>query len=285
MTVTQTLREFLQKPFHLPQNIIWRFPLHPSQQPHIFVVGAPRSGTTLVKLILDAHPHLISPGYETAFFMFKDIFSFKFESFSPDELQEMRQQCRDIIEFFDQFTLKFLQKKGGSRFVEKTPPHVLRLSFLVKYFPKAQFINVVRDGRDCFCSARHHRNVVQNSHIKRYARYWKRCINARLKLGQHPNILDIKYEKLVTEPEPEIKRLMAFLQEDFDPRQLQPGDYSQNRLTRSKRPQFAQLGQPLNSTSVSRYKSELTPEEIRQFEQIAGKQLQLLGYPCFESKL
>ena len=228
MTLSQTINQFLKHPSHLPKNIIWRFPKSKSTKRHIFVLGAPRSGTTLVKLILGAHQNLSGPGYETAFFMYKDIFSFSFGGVSNVTMEKLREKAHDIVEFFDLFSEEALKQYGGTRFIEKTPPHVLRLDFLVKYFPSSNFINIFRDGRDAYCSARRHVNVIQGSNIKRYAKYWKKCIESRLKLGEHPNIIDVKYEELSTNPEKIVKEIMDFLKEDFDIRQLEPSYFSKN---------------------------------------------------------
>ncbi|RQH42271.1 hypothetical protein D5R40_14630 [Okeania hirsuta] len=135
-----------------------------------------------------------------------------------------------------------------------------------------------RDGRDCYCSARNHVNVVQGKSIERYAKYWKKCVDARLNQGNNPNILDVKYEELTLDPETVIKQTMNFLEEDYHPSQLDPNQYSQNTITNSKRPEFSQLSKPINSSRINRYKQELTSEQIDKFNQIAGNQLKQIGY-------
>ena len=278
MTVPQTIQQFLKHPDHLLKNIIWRFPKSQSEQRHIFVIGAPRSGTTLVKLLLGAHPDLTGPGYETALFMYKDLFAFSYPGFTTLEIEQIQQDSQDIVQFFDKFAELNLRKYGGKRFIEKTPPHVLRLPFLSRYFPQAQFINIFRDGRDCYCSARRHPNVVQGSHVQRYARYWKRCIEARLRQGNQENILDVQYEDLAQDPSKIVQQIMAFLKEEYDPRQISPDNYSKNQITKTNRQEFSKLSQAIDTSSVKRYQKELSTQEIEQFHQIAGHQLEQLGY-------
>jgi len=278
MTLSETINQFLHHPNHLPKNLIWRFPQSKSNQKHIFIFGAPRSGTTLVKLICGAHPHLNGTGYETGIFMYKDIFSFAFEGFTHNEMDLIRSNSTDIVDFFDKFSAENLKKNGGKRFIEKTPPHVLRIDFLLKYFPNSQFINVFRDGRDCYCSARHHQNVMQGKNLQKYAKYWRRCVQARLKQGEKLNIFDVKYEELVTEPEKVVKKMMAFLQEDYDEKQLISDYYSQNKINKSNRKEFKKLSKPIDKASINRYQLELSEQEKKDFEKIAGKELNLLGY-------
>ncbi|WP_426546985.1 sulfotransferase family protein [Dapis sp. BLCC M126] len=278
MTVKETINQFLKNPARISKNIIWRFPKSKSHQRHIFVFGAPRTGTTLMKLILGTHPNLTGPGYETGIFMYKELFSLPFSELTQSEIEDIQKQSQDIVDYFDRLAECTLKKIGGTRFIEKTPPHVLRIDFLAKYFPNAQFINMYRDGRDCYCSARNHVNVVQGKTIERYARYWKKCVDARLRSGNLPNILDIKYEDLTLYPETVVKQTMNFLQEDYYPSQVDSTQYSKNTITNSKRQEFSQLSKPINSSRINRYKQELTSEQINKFNQIAGNQLKQIGY-------
>ncbi len=278
MTLPQTLQQFAEHPNHLHKNIRWRLFVNTiSEKNHIFVFGAPRSGTTLMKLILGAHSRLSGPGYETGIFMYKNIFQFQFDGFSTAELDQIRRDSQDIVQFFDTFAERSLQKNPGDVFIEKTPPHVLQLNFLKKHFPNARFINIVRDGRDCFCSARRHPNVVQGSHVERYAKYWRRCIQSRLKHDQ-PNIFDVRYEDLVNDPETQVRAVMAFLQEEYEPNQIDPAYYSQNKIAQTGKQHFSKLAQPINNSSQKRWTTEISAQEIEQFQAIAGSELQTLGY-------
>ena len=231
-----------------------------------------------MKLILSVHPNLKGPGYETGIFMYKNIFDFQFTGFTRKEIDHIIHQSNDIVQFFDAFAIANLQKLGGGRFVEKTPPHVLKLNFLLNHFPNAQVVNIYRDGRDCYCSAQHHPNVVQGRSVKRYANYWKKCIQARLNIGAHNRVFDIKYEDLTDNPSLHVEKMMAFLGEDYDPRQIDPTYYSQNKSINSKKAYLQKLAQPIKSASQGRWKTELSAEELEQFHQIAGDELNQLQY-------
>lgn len=272
------LKYFASHPNQLVRNVVWRLPRTRSDQNHIFVVGAPRSGTTLMKLILSVHPNLKGPGYETGIFMYKNIFDFKFTGFTKDEIDQIIHRSRDIVQFFDGFAIANLQKLGGERFVEKTPPHVLKLDFLLTHFPNAHVVNIYRDGRDCYCSAQHHPNVVQGRSVKRYATYWKKCIQARLNVGKSDRVFDVKYEELTANPAKHVADVMAFLGEEYDPRQIDPTYYSQNKSINSKKAYLEKLAQPIKTASQGRWKTELSSDDVEQFNQIAGDELRLLNY-------
>ncbi|MEQ9359566.1 sulfotransferase family protein [Coleofasciculus sp. F4-SAH-05] len=278
MPLITAIRSFLKHPQAIPKNIFMRLPKTISYNPHIFVFGAPRSGTTLMKLILGAHPNLSSFGYETGLFMYRDIYGFTYEGFTATDIANLINQSPDIVRFYDKFTQQITQQTGGQRFIEKTPQHVLRLKFLLKHFPNAKFINMFRDGRDGYCSARHHQNVPQGKSIVRYAYYWKKCVNARLQQGENDNILDVKYEDLTTNPEQLVQQIMNFLGEEYDARQIEPQYYSQNRITKDTRQEFRKLSKSIDKSSQGRWKKELTESEVQQFHEIAGRELQILGY-------
>ena len=153
--------------------------------------------------------------------------------------------------------------------------HVLELNLLIKYFPKSIFIHIFRDGRDAYCSA-HKNRIPHGKNIKEYAKYWKKCINSRLKRGNNPLIFDVKYEKLVSEPERVIRKLMKFLDIPYLKKQINPLNYSKTK--ESEREIHKNLVKKINTSSVNRWKKELTKKEVIIFQKIAGKELVKLNY-------
>ena len=77
------------------------------------------------------------------------------------------------MEFFDACVIEDSDGDAGKRFVEKTPQHILHLPFILKWFPQAQVIHLVRDGRDCYCSSKINIDIPQNKSAKEFASYWK----------------------------------------------------------------------------------------------------------------
>lgn len=285
MTLKHVIQSFRGNPLELTRNIIWRFPKDKSKESHIFVVGAPRSGTTLVKSLLCAHPNLKGLKSETTTFLsYRNIFNTErhqkilaYEALSFQDFLEILHQSENLVDLYDRFAEKYLLRAQGKRFVEKTnSPTLLRLWFLTKYFPNSKIIYVIRDGRDCYCSAKMHPNVPQNNSIHAYASHWKNCVNARLRLSYCPQIFDVQYELLTSKPEYILRKIMDFLEETYDSRQIDPQYYGNALLGQTN--QHRKLVAPIDASNQYRWKRELRTDEILKFQRIAGNQLQELGY-------
>jgi hypothetical protein len=266
-------------PICLLRNLRWWLGAAESEARHVFVLGAPRSGTTLLENIVAVHPDNVSLQRETGFFtkadMFRDGLCFPplLDEYSVDYL---RSESSDIVSFFDKVAEAACSEAGSSRFVEKTPQHVLRLPWLVDHFPQSQFVHLYRDGRDCYASARS-TNVPQRTNVIRFAWYWKRCVERRLSIGGDERITDVRYEELVEKPRQVTRKLMGFLGQSFVPEQLDTEIRSKD--PRSGRDVHSGLSEPVHSRSVERWRNELNRMEQFVFERIAGRQLATLGYP------
>lgn len=261
----------LKSPGMLLKKAGMLLPVSVSKENHIFVVGAPRSGTALLESLLLAHPSLGGFGFETAFFMLHDFANFP-DLIADEKNKKLLRETKDIVEFYDKLTQELKPKDFKGRWVEKTPQHLLRIRFLLKHFPAAHFLHIYRDGRDCFCSARKQTVIrkLQARNTATYARYWKKCIRARLNAGPCPNLFDVRYEELVADPAKCLTQVMAFLNESFAEEQL---DNFRREVKDNPR-----LLQPISQDSIGNYKKEMTETEIRIFNSIAGNELKVLGY-------
>lgn len=269
-------------PSRLLRNLCWWLSAAESEARHVFVLGAPRSGTTLLENIIAAHPDNVSLRRETGLFTKADVFRDGL-CFPPllDEysVDYLRSESSDIVSFFDKVAEAACSEAGSSRFVEKTPQHVLRLRWLVDHFPQSNFVHLYRDGRDCYVSARS-TNVPQNTSVIRFAWYWKRCVESRLSIGEDERITDVRYEELVEEPRKITRKIMGCLGQSFVPKQLDPDIRSND--PRSDQEVHSGLSEAVHSRSVERWRSDLDRIEGFMFEKIAGRQLATLGYPLSE---
>lgn len=291
MPLTHILKSYSNNPVNIIKNITWRFPKQKSRERHVFVIGAPRSGTTLMKSILCAHPQLTSiNGETTGVFSYRNIFDkqnhfqvLKKQKINRDIFFEIINNSQDIVSLFDNFTNAYIKENHINNyeisFVEKiNSPTLYRLEFIYKNFPYSKIIYVYRDGRDSYCSARNHPHVYQGRNVRQYASHWQNCIKARLNLPikKDNNVFDVKYENLTTKPEKVVREIMEFIGKDYFPTQVEPQHYINAKLSQSK--QHSNLAKPINSSSHNRWKKELSDYEIFHFEKIAGKQLVQLGY-------
>jgi len=169
------------------------------QQGPIFIVGAPRSGTTMLQYRLRNHPHISLPTGESHFFipLYRNLESFG-DLRQVDNirrvLQAMHEQSRDFLETdlhgvkFDVDRLarelhaegrhtmpaiisglfeKNARGEGKSRWGDKTPYYVMHLPKLLEWFPDAQIVHLIRDGRDVALSlfGRQHDFSVYNTYF------------------------------------------------------------------------------------------------------------------------
>ena len=266
----------------------------------LFVGGCPRSGTTLVKRILDAHSQIycgpefgqlpnLCGQYAT---MQKGIRAERISAYATEA--ELQAAFREFILRFAQTPLK---KSGKRYFAEKTPDNLLVFYTLFELFPEARFIHVVRNPLDVVASylkvgRRGDKESVQfpQFHSAHFAaRTWLKKVNT---LWGHKdgfddpafrkNYLEIKYEDLVRQPETEIAKLCAWLGVAFEPEQvisssgkkLEGDPASLGGVFYTE----AEYYRPIDDSAVGSYQQHLTRAEIRDVVNVAGPLMVEKGY-------
>lgn len=272
------LKSHLITPRYWIKNVLWRFPQTISKKEVIFVLGTPRSGTTLLQKILESHSKLFSIQAETAIFSFKNFWSKNRKHFDFDELtkNKLLSESKDNIDFFENSVSILMDRNPGKIFIEKTPQHIRYLSFLIKHFPNAKFVHIVRDGRDCYCSAIKHPWIPQSRSIELFSKYYSSCVKRGIKSIGHPNVHTLKYEDLVQDPLAIVKDLMTFLSLEVEEEQLNSSFRSKDK--RAQLEQFKKLNEGINNSSVGRWKNELNKKQIQEFEKYSKDVLRYFGY-------
>lgn len=248
-----------------------------SEENHIFVVGAPRSGTTLLSNVIANHSEVCSLKSETNIFSWRTCFYLLEGNAGRNsyEFNKLRKQKRNVVELLDEVAKQCKIEYGCSRFLEKTPQHVLHLDYILKYYPNAYVINIVRDPRDAYLSSKANRAVPQKSAIN-YARYWKKSILARQKHIASKSIIDCKYEDLTNAPAEEFSRIMSALMLHFEPNQILPSNMKKD--PRAHKKQFRLLGSAISNERNGLFKTQLSTKEIRDIESTIGDVLFIHGY-------
>jgi hypothetical protein len=267
---------YLVDPARWMTNITWRCPRTVSDLSVVFVMGAPRSGTTLVQRILSVHSEFFGMEDETGLFSKASYFSSNHFKLPANEWRQLQNESVDVVDYFQRSVRHLVGSNSHRTFVEKTPQHVLRIRFILRYFPTARVVHMVRDGRDCFCSARSVGLIPQGRSAGQFAQYWKQCVAAGLAEESNPRVRRLTYEALTTNPTEQIEALMTWLGKTVEPQQLDAACIGAD--PRSAVPAFARLKEEIGPGSLGRWVDELSPREKVTFQRIAGNELRALGY-------
>jgi len=291
----------------------------PTAYPMPFIVGSPRSGTTLLRLMLDAHPQLAIPP-ETGFVpelarlrgTGTDLRAAFFARITRDQglegswtdfalsAADLRAEL-DAIEPFDiaaglrAFYRLYAARFGKPRYGEKTPLYGRHLRLIAGLLPEARFIHLIRDGRDAAVSLRR-QWFSPGRLIERQAWYWRRNIErTRRQAAGCAHYLELRYEHLVTEPEAALRSVCGFLELDYDAAMLRHAETAAGRLNEhhgriaddgrtllasaARRQQQAHSARPPDGSKIGAWRQALRRDEQWRFRLIAGGLLDELGYP------
>jgi hypothetical protein len=155
---------------------------------------------------------------------------------------------------------------------------VLHLPLLHAIFPEAQFVHMIRDGRDVTLSALRKWGTAPYMDAYYLLRNWTDYVSRGRAEGRRlgpAHYLEIRYEDLVGHPDTEIARLCDFLAEKLD-----PGMLEHDRLARDQiGPEgHVEVRNPITNASAYRWKSEMSPFELKLADHLAGEMLRAVGY-------
>lgn len=274
MPMIDVLKSYLSNPGYIIKNYNYRKDPTPSKGEYIFVIGAPRSGTTLLQSVLSANEKITSFDEETGFFMYRDLFKNRFQEIKDDVYDNFISKSDDIVSLFD-CVANYKTAEIDSIFLEKTPQHVFLLNKLVKWFPNSKFIHIHRDIRDSIISAKNFSGIAQGSTANGFLNYWNKSIDARY-LANSRNVYDVAYENLVNNPNSEVFKIMNFLNIDYNVNQIDPNYFSKNSRAGSEG--FNKLVKPIDNKSVGVWRTSLSKDEVRRIEGMCEHNLKRLGY-------
>lgn len=267
--------------------------------PPVFVLGVRRSGTTLLRVMLDRHPQLALPD----------------ESYFIPQLADRHRGPIDVGAFVDDLrrlpTLGewgvdvgavrpklrpgqapgeaigavyevYAEAHGKRRWGDKTPMYMQRLPLLERLFPTARYVHLVRDGRDCALSfLQMPEGIVTRSwahprDAAGFACQWRAEVVAAHELGKRvgPRMLEVRYERLVTEPEETLRTICDHIGLPYDAEML---DYA-GQVDVTRQPHQQSLQRP-PTPGLRDWRTDMSAGDVRAFEEVAGDVLAELGYP------
>lgn len=166
--------------------------------------------------MLDSHPS-ISAGPETQFLadLSRIVGSYwhMIEHFGFDR----DYWHRKIAHFFDSFQMEYASKRGKTRWCDKTPRYTTCLDFINELFPDAQFVHMIRNGRDVVAS---HRDRWGYWRAVKATKVWREFVTRGRTFGNavpSDRYVEVRYEDLVGDPKRSLQIILDFLGEPWDP--------------------------------------------------------------------
>ncbi|MFF4242275.1 sulfotransferase family protein [Actinomadura geliboluensis] len=270
----------------------------------IFVLGCARSGTTLLRLMLHSHPRIAIPG-ETKFVLpaytgrcdFGDLAESKnrralAEWIMGDRSTKVHALGLDADAVIEEIVAgpptlgsalgtvfrAYARLHGKPRWGDKRPSYARYASTLLRMFPDAQFVHLVRDGRDCVASLLE--MPWYDGDVHHAISLWRETIDQGRRLAHRlgpDTYYELQYERLVADPADELARLCGFLGEDFDPVMTHPEGLARRTVPSRKR-WHGRTHDAVNTGRIGSWAERLDPWEISLAEAAFGERLAEYGY-------
>ncbi|WP_021593240.1 MULTISPECIES: sulfotransferase family protein [Actinomadura] len=270
----------------------------------IFVLGCPRSGTTLLQQMLHSHRRIAFPS-ETRFV--HTAYEVRHD-FGDLELSENRRALAEWIVHGRNTKFRVLdldagdaieeivnapptlgsaiaavfrayaRKHGKPRWGDKRPSYFRRVSMLQRMFPDAQFVHLLRDGRDAVSSLT--RMPWFDGDIHAAALTWREAVDTgrhlRERLGPD-TFYEFRYEDLVAEPEEALVKLCAFLGEEYDPEMTRAYRHARRTVPASRK-WHLHTHEAVNTRQVGAWRERMEDWEADLVEHVLASRLVQNGY-------
>ena len=290
--------------------------LDEARPPAPFVVGLTRSGTTLLRMMLDAHPLLAVPP-ETHFVpdlikaaraeqgtdgMLAAMTSNRtWEDFGIDEA-EIRGRldavpAGDAAGAVRAFFEAYAEKQGKPRWGDKTPAYMLSVQRIGRTLPESRFIHLIRDGRDVALSQTARALNEQPPAAEQAARWVKRIRKSREQAAalKGARYVEARYEDLVRDPEATLRRICEFVDLPWDEAMLSYHERAAERLTEMagtlraegthaeqeagyRIANHAPTTKPPDPAKLDKWRREMSAGDLTAYDAVAGELLAELGY-------
>lgn len=271
-----------------------------------FIIGCHRSGTSLMRELLRRHSRLFVPVEETTF-LYKifgnarraqgvfgrrqvielvsrlSVFTVEGQPIlgfvrTTDLIEEMLSShsgFKGLKDFIDALFSAMARRHGKVRWGDKSPMHTIFLDRLIRLWPRAPIIHLIRDGRDVIASLQNkmRRGLEPRESVITTAFHWKYYISCVQRFrAAHPqsSILNVHYEDLTRDPEGELKKVCAHLGESYEPEMLSL-DYCNTAYPGGE-------GTGIRSPTRGKWRELFTEREQRLILAIIGRELQACGY-------
>ncbi len=272
----------------------------------IFILGTERSGSNLLRLVLDAHSRITVPHPPHVMNYFgplehryaplterpnrhrlaADIASLVNVHIHPwdivPDVDRLTDEASppDLFGLFVQLYDQHRESTGKARWGCKSTFMIHYVDRILARFPDAGLLWLVRDPRDVAVSARD--SVFSPCDPRLSARLWatqqQQGLDLQARIGDR--LLRIHYEDLVGNPEEEVARIAAYLHEACEPSMLRFAETDNARRIASLMDSWKNASAGFLKNNTRKWASRLQPGELRAVEEEAGPQMRALGYEC-----
>ena len=271
----------------------------------VFIIGTERSGSNLLRLILNSHPDIYIPhpphimkdlGPLERFYgdlnddrnfrrlvddaaKLIELHFFPWEIKPDRALAFERAAARNLYCVKAAFYEQYRGFKGVKRWGCKSTFMVHYAGSARKYSPGAKFIHLVRDGRDVAVSARD--SVFNSFHPYYVARLWslqqRQASELASTLGKE-EFMTLRYEDLILDPERAVKSVCRFLGEDYVPDMMSYFETAESKQLAGCLASWENCSRPVLAGNSGKYKTKLSSGDIKLFETVSFAELEYFGY-------
>jgi hypothetical protein len=199
---------------------------------------------------------------------------------TPEQVRERLPVNANAADGIRAIYWSYADSRGKARYGDKTPSYMQELDLLERVFPDAQYVHLVRDGRDTALSflgmrRRPRFNLARPRGLASFASQWTLEVEGARELGRRipERYHELRYEDLVREPQAELERVSEFLGLGFEPAMLA---YHEG-VDASTLQDHPLLAQP-PTAGTRRWQEQMSAADAQVFEAIAGDTLSALGY-------
>lgn len=279
-----------------------------SPNPYVFLVGCPRSGTTLLQRLVDAHPHIaVTPETHWVTSYYQKLLKWtEAEKVTPklvkrlcayhrfpelgvsrEEIEKLAKDRPTYADFVGAVYDRYAAARGKPLAGDKTPGYARQIPLLHHLWPHTRFVHLIRDGRDVCLSAVAWKNpgklLVRSlgwatDRVTTVAMWWVLHVAAARRAGLElgpARYYELRYEELVKQPGEECARLCAFLGVPYDPAML---SFHEGKTRAGPGLDAKEAWQPV-TPGLRDWRAQMAAENAERFEAVAGALLDELGYP------
>lgn len=267
----------------------------------VFVVGCPRSGTTLLyHMLLSAGGFVVFRAESHAFNLLAHRFGslksarnrtaladawLRSQAFRVSGLQEA--EVRAVVSraaTAGELLKALMQAMGGrqvvTRWADTTPDHLLYMAEIKRQIPDALFLHIIRDGRDVALSFveqgwSHPLPWDKGQELSMAALYWQWAVQRGRESGRElgGDYLEVKFEELVGNPREVLSRVGGFIDQALDYERIQSA-----AIGSVSKPNTSFEGDAAQFNPVERWKHQMSAEQLLNLEMLIGDSLQQLGH-------